>query len=255
MYKKTAAFLIGLILVTGLLFGEGQSDSAVVQRHYAFSNFDSLSVDGPFRVRILKSDVWDIHVSCAREDLISIKLRKHSEVFEISMAQGRNPALPSPVIVISMPDLREIFLNGAVQMEAGGFSSDSELKAVINPGAFLNLSGFECSSADFYIKGPSEMHAFLSAVSIRIFSEGTSIVRMGGRAEHLLVDSKGRARIDGSLLLVDIVDLQLEGISEVRITPDIEMNINSRDNAVIYYSDKYMDSPPVTVGNAILRKY
>lgn len=140
-------------------------------------------------------------------------------------------------------------------MEAGGFSSDSELHVVLERSAFLNLNGFESSQADFLLNGPCKLHAFLSAETIKFSSSGSVDVRMGGRAQNLNIQSSGPGRFDGSLLLVDNVNLELSGLSEIRITPDAQMNVSSSDKALIYYSDEYMDYPPTVEGNAILRKY
>jgi hypothetical protein len=203
MFKKTLLFLICLFIIILNIYCEGERDDGVIQRNFAFSEFDSLSIDGQFRVRIIKSEIWDIHISCAREDVNYVKLRKNSNT----------------------------------------------------PGSFLNLSGFECSKANFTINGSSKLHVFMSAQRIELFSEGSPSVRIGGRAENLYITTNGNAKIDGSLLLVDFVNLELKGLSEVRITPDRELKISSTDQAVIYFSDKYMDSPPIVEGNAILRKY
>ena len=140
-------------------------------------------------------------------------------------------------------------------MEAGGFSSQSALDVRMEPGSFLNLNGFESSMAEFTLSGPCILHAFLSAETINITNEGRSVARMGGRAQNLHIKSQGRSKIDGTLLLVDNVYMQLSGLCEIRITPDVQMNIISSDKAVIYYSDKYMDNPPAVEGDAILRKY
>lgn len=241
--------------MTFSVFSEGQFDDTYVQRNYEFTGFNSLSVNGAFRIRVLEADTWDILISCSREDINNVKLRKNGEFFEISYKQTVDSVRPSPVLIISMPELLAIRLAGAVQMEAGGFSSSSTLEVRMEPGAFLNLNGFESSLADFTLSGPCELHAFLSAETINITNEGSSIVRMGGRAENLHIQSQGRSKIDGTLLLVDNVFMQLSGLCEIRITPDVQMNVNSSDKAVIYYSDKYMDQPPVAEGNAILRKY
>lgn len=237
------------------MFSEGQFESDFVQRHYEFEYFNSLSVDGNFRVKVIKSDTWDIHISCPRDDIHNIKLRKNSNVFEISLKEENLLQSPSPVIIITMPELTAITLAGLVQMEAGGFSSESELVVKLERGAFLNLNGFESSQADFSLDGPSQLHAFISAKTIEFRSTGSADVRMGGRAHNLNIRSSGPCRFDGSLLLVDNVNMELKGLSEIRITPDVQMNIFSSDEALIYYSDDYMDNAPIVEGRAILRKY
>ncbi len=236
------------------IYSEGQFESDFVQRHYEFEDFNSLSISGYFRVKVIQSDIWDIHISCSRDDLQNIKLRKNSNVFEISVKEERAFQSPSPVIIITMPELTAISLAGSVQMEAGGFSSDSELIVSLKQGAFLNLNGFESSRADISMSGPSKLHAFMSAETIEFTSSGSADVRMGGRAQNLNIRASGPCRFDGSLLLVDNVNLDLEGLSEIRITPDVQMNISSSDEALIYYSDEYMDKAPIVEGRAILRK-
>lgn len=255
MYYKTRLILIFLIFSVFSLNSEGKRDAGVIQRNYAFSDFNSLSINGNFRILVIKSDEWDIHITSERDDLNFVKLRKYQSVFEMTMKEGRNRAAQSPVVVISMPDLVGIDISGLVQMEVGGFSSSADLVINQEAGSFLNLNGFECSKAEFNVNGPSKLHAFLSADNINILSKGSTDIRMGGRAQNLYIKSEGRSKIDGSLLLVDNVDLELTGVSEIRITPDIQMNIKSTDKAMIYYNDAYMDADPVNEGNAILRNY
>ena len=180
MYKRTLVKLILFFVSVIAIYSEGQIDPDFVQRHYEFSDFDSLSINGQFRIRVIKSDIWKIHIACSREDLNNIKLRKNANIFEISMKEDRNVALRSPVIIISMPELKGLNLTGLVQMEAGGFSSPSELHVNLGRGAFLNLSGFECSTATIQLDGPCELRAFMSAISINFESIGNSQVRIGG---------------------------------------------------------------------------
>lgn len=255
MNKKTLSLLSVLIFFIQAIFCEGQFESRFVQRHYAFSCFDSLLISGPLRVRVLESENWDVFISCSREDLNFIKLRKNNNIFEISRTSDSLSISSSPVIIISMPKLIAVSLSGIVQMEAGGFSSDENLDVSMGPGTFLNLSGFESSQATFALNGSCELHAFMSALMIEINSSGSSLVRMGGRAEHLTITAGGRGKFDGSLLFADYVELELTGLSEVRITPDIQMRITSTDKALVYYNDKYMEDQPISVGNAILRKF
>jgi hypothetical protein len=255
MIRKRFLFVVVFIISLSALWGEGAKDSTVVQRQYAFSDFSSLSIKGSFRVRVLKSENWDIKIACERIDLNSIKLRKKSNVFEISMKDGSSPVVQSPVIIISMPLLESLAISGPVQMEIGGFSSQSNMSITQGAGSFLNINGFECAKADFLMEGPSVLHAFLSADDIHIKSSGSTTVRMGGRALNLSIESDEGAKIDGSLLLVDTVNLDLVGVSEIRITPDVELNIKSTGKAMIYYKDEYMDTIPVSEGSAILRKY
>ncbi|MBI9099603.1 MAG: DUF2807 domain-containing protein [Spirochaetaceae bacterium] len=255
IYRKTHALLILFLLASVVLYSEGQIDADFIQKNYEFSDFDSLAVHGYFRVRVIKSESWDILISCSREDEKKIKLRRNNNIFEISYREGSLTGFSSPVIIISMPQLRSVDLSGSVQMEAGGFSSSSNLEIHMEAGSFLNLNGIECTEAHFSLNGSCELHAFLSARSINIDSQGNSIVRMGGRGEDFLLQSEGPSRFDGSLLLVDNVDLRLTGLCEVRITPDIQMTVSSTDMAIVYYSDKYMDVPPVVEGDVILRKY
>lgn len=254
-YMQKVLILIFLILQVSFLFAEGKRDSAIIQRNYAFTEFDSLSISGPFRVRVINSEGWDIHIACERSDLSSIKLRKNMNTFEISLKEGLASVGQPPVVVISMPLVLHIDLAGPVQMEVGGFSSDLDFTVSQESGSVLNISGFECSKADFLISGLSILHAFLSSDDIHIFNSGSNEVRMGGRSENLFIESEGRSRIDGSLLLVDYVKMQLSGMAEIRITPDKQMHIISSDQAIIYYNDDYMDTIPVSEGNAILRKY
>lgn len=203
----------------------------------------------------MKSDSWNILLFSSREDLDRIKLRKNRNVFEIAFNSSFSPYKPSPVLIISMPELVKLELDGRIQMEAGGFSSSEDLDVHMSEGVFLNLNGFEAGDAQFVMNGSGELHAFLSAETINLVCRGDSIVRIGGRVHNLNLKSDGASHIDGTMLLTDNVDLQLKGLSEIRITPDISMKILSRDEAVIYYSDRYMDGQPENEGNAILRKY
>ncbi len=247
-------FLILFIFIN--IYGEGSRDSEIIQRNYSFSDFNSVLVNGSFRIRVINSEIWDVHISVFREDFRNIDIRKNKDILKLSMRSDRDITLPSPVVVISMPVIKKIVLSGMVQMEVGGFFINNErLEVSVGAGSFLNLNGIECANADFFLNGPCELYAFLSAESINVDSKGSSNIRMGGRAENLVINSNGRARIDGTLLLVDYINLYLVGINEIRITPDIQLTIESEDKSTIYYKEIYMDNPIINNGNAILKKY
>lgn len=238
-----------------MIFAEGQIDSSYEQHRYEFADFDGVLVNGKFRIRIIKTENWDIRLFSTRQDRNKVRLRNRGGLFEISMEEGGTSASLPPVVVITMPDLRKIDISGEVQMEAGGFSSTSDLQVSMGPGTYLNLNGFEASEVLFNMDGPCTLHAFLNADTIKMNGDGKTTVRMGGRAQNLELRSSGRSRMDGSLLLVDNVDLDLQGLCEIRIAPDNTLTIRSTDEAVIYYRDGYLDEPPRLEGHAILRKY
>jgi len=90
---------------------------------------------------------------------------------------------------------------------------------------------------------------------MKILSSGVVTIRLGGRAQNFKFLSDQTSRLDGSMLLVDNAELDLQGKSEIRLTPDLSLSVKSRDEALIYYNGEYFKDEPVVEGPAILRKY
>lgn len=203
----------------------------------------------------MKADEWDVRVFCSREESNSIKIRDRDEIFEISIGDRPLPGSPPPVVVITMPELCCINLEGPVEMEAGGFSSSAPLSVTMRRGSYLNLKGFETPEARFLLDGPSVLHAFLSADLIDFKGSGPVTVRLGGRAERLAFISDSPSRLDGTMLLIDKAELDLKGRSEIRLSPDTSLIVKSTDEALIYYNGDYLKEEPQIEGPALLRKY
>lgn len=238
-----------------ILGAEGQIDSTFIQRHYEFSDFQGISAVGSLRIKVMKANEWDIRVFSSREDSRLYRIRYGDGTFYISFPDRSGSTDPTPVVVISMPDLYNIELKGPVQMEAGGFSSLSDLKVSLGENSYLNLNGFEATKVDFVLNNQSILHAFLSADDVDLRGSGSFSVRMGGRVNKLYLSSDSRSRFDGTMLLVDHGELHLSGKSEIRLTPQSSLIIYSTDEALIYYNDDFIKEAPVVEGPAILRKY
>jgi len=226
-----------------------------VQRQYEISGFTGIVVSGSIRIKVIKDEKWDVRVFSSREESNSIKVRFRNDIFQISISEREYPHSPPPVVVVTMPELTLIDLDGPVEMEARGFTTASELCVSMGPSSFLNLNGFEASQAVFELEGPCTLHAFLSVEDMKILSSGVVTIRLGGRAQNFKFLSDQTSRLDGSMLLVDNAELDLQGKSEIRLTPDLSLSVKSRDEALIYYNGEYFKDEPVVEGPAILRKY
>ncbi|MBB6478375.1 GIN domain-containing protein [Spirochaeta isovalerica] len=230
-------------------------DTSFVQRRYEFSGFNGISANGPVRIRIMQAEDWDVRVFSSREDSGSIKIRHRNEIFQIRINERPVTQAPTPVIVITMPELTSLELEGAVEMEAGGFSSNLPLNVLMKSGAYLNINGFEASESIFTMEGPCILHAFLSVDRMEINSTGKMAARLGGRMEELFLSAESSSRLDGTMLLVDRVELDLKGICEIRISPDQSLSVRSDDESIIYYNGEYLKEEPSVYGPALLRKY
>lgn len=191
----------------------------------------------------------------SRDDQDCLKFRNRNGTFEVRSTGTMDLSRPSPVLIISMPELVSLKLRGPVQVEAGGFSGIRDFSVDMGPGVFLSINSLDAENADFLLAGNCRLRAFVATRSISMESSGNPNVTLGGHSGSFSFVSEGSSKMDGTMLLVDSVDLDLKGMSEIRITPDESMKIHSLDSAVIYYNDRYMENPPEVEGPAILRKY
>jgi len=208
-----------------------------MSREYDFKGFDRIRVSGAFDVTIKRSDSFKVSISA--DILKPVSVEKTGDTLSISLpwyyyTWGFLTGWKRALAQISLPELREIRLTGAVVGETGDFSTTHDFSLSLAGASRVELGSIDCGDAviklagaskedfksikaaklDLEVVGASRIKGELSvAGDARIKMAGASQVELNGQAGALKLDVAGAGRASLSELSVQSARVKLVGAS------------------------------------------
>ena len=219
--KRSAAFLLVIIVLTGLSAGCGLNEvivsgsGDVVTQEEDFSGFDEVSASHNFEVNIEQGDGYEVVIRIDDNLLDDLEVVKRGDRLEIGFMRNmvtRNATMEAD---ITMPRLRGVDLSGASDAHITGFDSNDEFKT--------GLSGASSLSGDI-ISG-----------DVNIDLSGASEVTLSGSGGNLVLDLSGSSDVDLAEFSVEDADLKLSGSSEVILNVNGTLDVTASGSSDVEY--------------------
>ena len=166
---------------------------------FDYSDFNALSVSGPYHVHLRQGDSYSIRVRGKRDDIKRLKIRKSGSELRIrysekviNLFEDREPVL----LQITAPDIRKVDLSGAIRADISGIRSDN---------VRMNFDGAIRANTNVNVR------------DLRVEISGASISKFTGRADRFELDATGASGIDAKGLKANTVDVDLTGASVAEV--------------------------------------
>ncbi|GEO07007.1 hypothetical protein AAE02nite_46710 [Adhaeribacter aerolatus] len=210
-----------------------ENDYGDDNRTFEYTDFQRVQVSGIYHVKIRRGDSYAVTARGNNDELREIEITKDGDRLEIKPRRNRfrfslgdhDPVL----VIIQMPELKDLNLSGAVKADASGFTTD-EFR-VNQSGAVQSALSVKCDILDIDLSGASE----------------TSVV---GSGEQIRVEASGACQVRASGFKATNADVALAGASSGRVfvTNHLRANVSGPSNLTYKGNPQTVDSDQSGMG-------
>lgn len=199
-------------LVLSLGFAVLAAPAMAADQGYAVTDFDRISVEGPYVVRLATGRTTSARATGSREALDRLTIDSQGQTLRIRpnrSAWGGNPGAQQGIVEVTL---------STRQLRAG---------RVIGAGA-LDIDGVEGLRVDLTVEGSGRIRAVnVEADNLFVGVRGSGRIDLAGEARTLRADVQGSGDIDGSRLAADDVTLDASSTGNVALGPARSARINA----------------------------
>ncbi len=184
-------------------------------RKFDVSEFSKIHISGSFETEITKSDSYQVRVAANNSFFRNVDVKNEGDTLHISHSRhiGWRAALIRPRIEISLPDLKELKLSGAVSVKLEGFTSSESFK--------LDMSGASSLDGD------------INTGTIDLEMSGASRTRLTGSTRDAVVRASGAIRINLQEFTIENAAVKLGGAS--RMSAYVTGRLDARISGASYF--------------------
>lgn len=203
-----ATFLI--LLVSCNLIGESGSGN-VVREERKLTEFNSLEISGAFHIYLTQGLTQSVIVEADDNLMKLIRTEVTGNTLKIYTKDPIRSAKTMDVY-ITMPDLKEISVSGAVNIETKG--------------------RFKSSSIDIDISGSTDSNLELEVQKLNLESSGGCKLRLSGTAGELSCNVSGAVDLFAYDLVAGKVSLDISGAgkAELNVTEELSADVSGAAN-------------------------
>lgn len=187
-----------LIFLKGNLYCPVCSDS-LPHSINSISNSDKFSkieISGWMDVEVVKGSIYDIQTRGDNDIVNNIETEIKNDILEISLNDKFINLKSKPKIIITLPELSELKLSGAIE---------------------CNIDSFNGNTIKIEADGASIANVDLHYQNIEIEINGASKLDISGKANNVSFDCAGAASINSENLTSKSVNIDITGASQIKI--------------------------------------
>jgi hypothetical protein len=189
-------------------------------KEYDFRGFTRVLAKSAMNIEVTKGDSYV--VSITGEDTVVDRMEVSVEVDRLALDYKRDLvsffAIPfaRATARITLPDLREMDMEGAAHATVKGFKSRNDFAIVLSGATRIELNDIAVGNMKCDVSGASRMSGDIKAtgnVDMRISGAGRIVLK--GYADDLEIDASGASRISGDIKASGNVDMRISGASRI----------------------------------------
>ena len=216
MKKLIIVIIMMVILASGLSVGCGfvlKGSGNIVTEEYSFTDFKKVEISSAFEFEISRSGIYSISVTTDDNVIEKVRVIQAGYTLKIYVETLPMPAFLTLKAVITMPELRGLYISGAAHGTISEFSSADDVDIRLS-GASKVEGNIIAGGADFNVSGASIVRLMGSAKDMVADVIGASYLRLGNFKVNnanitLMGVSTGTVNVSGRL------DADLQGVTKL----------------------------------------
>jgi hypothetical protein len=169
-------------------------------------DFVSIDNHGELEVEVRQADDFRVTVSIDSNLLRNVKTRVRDDTLFIENNINLLDKVPGPHVLVEMPHLTYVRLNGSGDLNARGFDEDERVRFEMDGSADLTFDG--------------------SAPRIEATLEGSGDLRLSGTTDFLDIEAYGSGNVEARSLQAAGGKLRSDGSGDVTATVDGELDVD-----------------------------
>jgi hypothetical protein len=208
---------------------------------YDLKGFNRITVKFAMEVDIIRADEFSIKISGSDTQLDNIKVIQEDERLSFSYDINLMSVLAAPFsrmhARITLPDLRELRISGAVRGTVKGFSSPNDFYLNIAGASRLDITGMEVGNMKWDLSGASRINGEVkSAGDFDLKIAGASRVDLKGSAKNVSVDAAGASYIDLDDFQIANAKVKLTGASHSFVNLNGKLDVSLEGASKLEYN-------------------
>ena len=201
----------------------------------SITDFSRIKICCGFELKVTPADTYSIQIEANEAVLERIEVEKRGDKIEIGIDSVFLHRYRSPRVTVTMPELRGLYLSGASEGDATGFSSSGDFE--------VNLSGaselYMDVEADYFIcdmSGASEVSGYLKATSCDVNLSGASQIELSGSGGNIKLEASGASDTDLENFTVNDAKIDFSGASDGSLEINGRLDVDLSGASSLEYS-------------------
>ena len=240
---KRTIIITGLVLIltsgmllTGCKRVAIDSDTGPqVTRSYDFTDFTRIEIGYAFKLEVVPADTYSITIRATESAFDHIKVIKSGDRLEIGLDRPFFHLFRSPVVKITMPELRGLYLSGASEGNVKGFRSSHDFDLTLSGASELDMD-METGSFVAELSGASDVSGYLEATSCDIDLSGASRIELSGSGGNVKLEASGASEMDLGDFTVNDADIHFSGASDGSLDINGRLDVDLSGASSLEYS-------------------
>jgi hypothetical protein len=206
----------------------------MVEKDFAFTNFDRVEISNNFRYEIIQSPDYSVRVSTHQN------IAKHLDVYQanhtvyVKLEGSRGYANNDAVVTLKMPELNSLKVSGASRGSAVGFESVKPLTIAVSGASRLDIQVI-CGDARIDVTGASKIAGYIKARDTDFTVTGASRCELSGSTARTGLQVTGASQAEMADLVAQSADVNANGASRAVVNTDGELNLKASGASTVHY--------------------
>ena len=231
-------FVVIVLLVSGLMVGCGavlKGSGNLKTEEYSFSNFNKVEISSAFEFEISRSSAYSISITADDNVIEKVRVIQAGYTLKIYVETLPMPAFLTLKAVITMPELRGLYISGAAHGTISEFSSADDV--------------------DIRLSGASKVECNIIAGGADFNVSGASIVRLMGSAKDMVANVSGASHFHLDDFTVNSANVTISGASTgaVNVSGHLDANVSGASK-LSYIGEPTMGTINTSGASALSKK-
>lgn len=259
--KTKRFFLLAIIALCAIQISKGldlqkrvKGNEQVVTEERLAEAFNGLSASGSIDIQIKYSSIQaPLRIEAESNIVPLIKTSVKKGILYIEFEKRRSISPNGPVrVIISVPELKTITLDGSGNLIFGSGFDQSSLEATLNGSGSINFIDTKVGQLDITVNGSGDLRGSIFAhkdirmnlkgsgnitlsvgdtKTIRADMKGSGGIQLTGKASNTTLRSSGSGMFDCQSLTTDHADIKMSGSGGGRLSVTKKISVNLSGSA------------------------
>lgn len=182
-------------------------------RTYDNTGFTRIDIGHAFELEVTAADTYTVKIEASESLFDHIEVTQTGDKLEIGLKDLFFGYYRPPKVIITMPELRGLYISGASKGIVSGFRSAINFELTVSGASELDMD-MEAAAFAGEISGGSEVSGYLKATSSDVDISGASSIELSGSGGDIRLKASGASDLNLANFTVNNADIKFSGASD-----------------------------------------
>ena len=241
MKKAIITGVLSVCLIIGVLLSGctavfiSEEVGPTITMNYVFFDFSRIEIGHAFDLEITRADTHTVKIIASESLLERVKITQTGDKLEIGLENLFFHSHRSPRVVITLPELKGLYLSGASEGSVSGFKSSDNFELTLSGASELEMD-IEAASFVCEMSGSSEISGYLKATSCDIDISEASSIDLSGSGGDIRLEASGASDMNLANFTVNDAEIDFSGASDASLEINGRLDVELSGASTLEYS-------------------